>query len=81
MTVFCAVIGGLLACDSAPDWGIVAWAAAGIWLLASAAFAVNCVLEVAVDARMTRTSRRASARGDLTRKQTVALSGIMAGLR
>ncbi|MGZ5198544.1 MAG: heme o synthase [Telluria sp.] len=76
MTVFCAVIGSLLASEGTPDWRMLAWSGAGIWLLAGAAFAVNCLLEAAVDARMARTRRRASARGDLTRTQTVALSTV-----
>jgi protoheme IX farnesyltransferase len=49
----------------------------GIWLLAGAAFAVNCLIEAAVDARMARTATRATARGDLTRTQTLLLSALM----
>jgi protoheme IX farnesyltransferase len=59
LTVFCAVIGSLLAADGAPAWSVLLYSAAGIWLLAGAAFAVNCLLEAQVDARMTRTARRA----------------------
>jgi protoheme IX farnesyltransferase len=77
MTVFCALIGSLLASDSPPGWALLAWSAAGIWLLAGAAFAVNCLIEAAVDARMARTARRASANGELTRTQTVMLAAVM----
>jgi len=79
MTVFCAVIGSLLATPGVPDWGLLAWSAAGIWLLAGAAFAVNCLIEAEVDARMARTARRATANGDLTRMQTVAFSLALGG--
>jgi protoheme IX farnesyltransferase len=78
-TVFCAVIGSLLATDGAPAWSVLLYSAAGIWLLAGAAFAVNCLLEAQVDARMTRTARRATARGDLGPAQTVVFSLVLGG--
>jgi protoheme IX farnesyltransferase len=74
LTVFCAVIGSLLASEGFPGWSILLCSAAGIWLMASAAFAVNCLLEARVDARMTRTARRATARGDLAPAHTVLFS-------
>jgi protoheme IX farnesyltransferase len=77
MTVFCAVIGGLLAKDGVPGWDSLFWSALGIWLLAGAAFAINCLLEAAVDARMARTARRASARGELTPGLTIVLSTVI----
>jgi protoheme IX farnesyltransferase len=80
MTVFCAVIGSLLARRGFPGWEPLLWSAAGIWLLAGAAFAVNCLIEAEVDARMARTARRATARGDLTRTQTVAFSLALGGI-
>src|SRR5690606_26736851 len=49
----------------------------GIWLLAAAAFAVNCLIEREIDARMLRTSRRATARGSITPLQVVAFSGVL----
>jgi protoheme IX farnesyltransferase len=79
MTVFCAVIGSLLAVPGAPDWALLAWSAAGIWLLAGAAFAVNCLIEAEVDARMARTARRATASGELARTHTVAFSLVLGG--
>jgi protoheme IX farnesyltransferase len=66
LAVFCAVIGMFLATDGLPDWRTLAWASIGIWLLAGAAFAVNCLIEAEVDARMDRTARRATAMGELT---------------
>lgn len=77
MTVFCSVIGSLLASDGQPRWVALAWSALGIWLLAGAAFAVNCLLEAAIDARMERTAKRASASGTLTPVSTIVLSAAM----
>ena len=74
LSVFCAVIGSLLASEGFPGWSILLCSAAGIWLMAGAAFAVNCLLEARVDARMTRTARRATARGDLAPAHTVLFS-------
>ncbi|MEH6435409.1 heme o synthase [Massilia sp. DD77] len=79
LTVFCAIIGSLLATDGFPGWGLLFWSAAGIWLLAGAAFAVNCLIEAGVDARMARTARRATARGELTTAQTVGFSSLIGG--
>jgi len=79
MTVFCAVIGSLLATPGFPGWEVLLWSAAGIWLLAGAAFAVNCLIEAEVDARMARTARRATASGDLTRRQALVFSLILGG--
>ncbi|MDB5953331.1 MAG: protoheme farnesyltransferase, partial [Massilia sp.] len=51
----------------------------GIWLLAGAAFAVNCLVEAEIDARMARTARRATAMGELSRRQTIVFSAIIGG--
>ena len=80
LAVFCAVIGMFLATDGLPDWRIVLAATAGIWLLAGAAFAVNCLLEAEIDARMARTARRATANGELTKTQTIVFSAIIGAL-
>ena len=64
LAVFCAVIGMFLATDDLPPWRIVVAATIGIWLLAGAAFAVNCLVEAEIDARMARTARRATAIGE-----------------
>jgi protoheme IX farnesyltransferase len=74
LTVFCAIIGSLLAAPGFPGWPVLLWSGAGIWLLAGAAFAFNCLIEAEVDARMARTARRATARGEITRTRTVLIS-------
>jgi protoheme IX farnesyltransferase len=58
---------------------VLFWATLGIWLLAGAAFAVNCLIEAEVDARMARTARRATAMGELSTTQTLLFSAILGG--
>ena len=45
LIVFCAVIGMLLAVPGMPDWPLALAATAGIWLVAGAAAAFNCIVE------------------------------------
>ena len=79
LAVFCAVIGMFLASDGMPDWRVVIAATAGIWLLSGAAFAVNCLAEREIDARMARTARRPMAMGDITVPQTVVFAAVIGG--
>lgn len=79
LAVFCAVIGMFLATPDLPNWRTVVAATAGIWLLAGAAFAVNCLVEREIDSRMARTARRPMARGEITVPQTLVFSGVIGG--
>ncbi len=79
LAVFCAVIGMFLATPGLPPWQIVIAATIGIWLLAGAAFAVNCLVEREIDARMARTARRPSASGELSVTQTLVFSSLIGG--
>ena len=79
LAVFCAVIGMFLATPDLPDWRVVVAATIGIWLLAGAAFAVNCLVEKEIDSRMARTARRATAQGEITVPQTLVFSGVIGG--
>ena len=79
LAVFCAVIGMFLASEGMPNLRTVAYATLGIWLFAGAAFAVNCILESEIDARMARTARRATASGELTKTQTIIFSSVIGG--
>ncbi|MVW78458.1 heme o synthase [Bordetella sp. 02P26C-1] len=79
LAVFCAVIGMFLAVPGMPDLGRVVFGTVGIWLLAAAAFAINCLIEQEVDARMLRTARRATARGTISATQVILLSGLLGG--
>jgi protoheme IX farnesyltransferase len=79
LAVFCAVIGMFLATPDLPDWRKVVFGTIGIWLLAGAAFAVNCLVEREIDSRMTRTARRPMARGEITVIQTLIFSSVIGG--
>ena len=79
LAVFCAVIGMFLATDGFPGWQVLIAGTAGIWLLAGAAFAVNCLVEAEIDARMARTARRATAMGELSQTQTILFSALIGG--
>lgn len=79
LAVFCAVIGMFLATPDLPSWRSVIFGSIGIWLMASAAFAINCLVEKEIDARMARTARRATAQGEITVLQTLVFSGVLGG--
>ena len=77
LIVFCAVIGMLLAARGLPPLGLVIGATAGIWLVAAAAAAFNCLVEQRIDSRMARTSWRATATGELTSRQALLFSAVL----
>jgi len=77
LIVFCALIGMLLAQPGLPPWERVALAVAGIWLVAAAAAAFNCIVEQHIDRRMARTAWRPTAKGELTNTQTLAFAGVL----
>ncbi len=77
LIVFCAVIGMLLAAPGVPDLALAACATVGIWLVAAAAAAFNCLVEQAIDRRMARTAWRPTARGELTAAQALAFSALL----
>ena len=74
LIVFCAAIGMLLASPGVPDLRLTLAAIAGIWLVAAAAAAFNCLVEQGIDARMARTSWRPTATGALSTRQALAFS-------
>ncbi|WP_052263701.1 heme o synthase [Comamonas thiooxydans] len=80
LIVFCAFIGMVLAVPGAPgwqDWGRMLVACAGIWLVAAAAAAFNCLVERSIDARMKRTAWRPTARGELSHSQALLFSALL----
>lgn len=77
LIVFCALIGMVLAVPGVPTWADVRLAliaCAGIWLVAGAAAAFNCLVEQQIDAKMRRTAWRPTARGQLSNPLTLAFS-------
>jgi protoheme IX farnesyltransferase len=77
LIVFCALIGMLLAQPGLPQWPLVLAATAGIWLVAAAAAAFNCIVEQHIDRRMARTAWRATAKGELTNTHTLLFSAVL----
>jgi protoheme IX farnesyltransferase len=80
LIVFCALIGMVLAVPGVPSWAdirLAAVACAGIWLVAGAAAAFNCLVEKGIDAKMRRTAWRATARGELSDLQTLSFSAAL----
>ena len=80
LIVFCAFIGMVLAVPGVPgwqEWKLMLAACAGIWLVAAAAAAFNCLVERGIDARMKRTAWRPTARGELSSKQALAFSALL----
>ena len=80
LIVFCALIGMVLAVPGLPTWAEVQLgliACAGIWLVAGAAAAFNCIVEKGIDAKMKRTSWRPTAKGELSDTQTLLFSATL----
>jgi protoheme IX farnesyltransferase len=77
LIVFCAFIGMVLAVPGLPSWAAVQRmliASFGIWLVAGAAAAFNCLVEKTIDAQMRRTAWRPTARGQLSDRQALGFS-------
>lgn len=79
LAVFCAVIGMFLSSPDLPNWRVVLTATIGIWLMAGGAFAINCLVERKIDARMARTAQRPMARGELSVTETLIFAGVIGG--
>jgi len=83
LIVFCAFIGMVLAVPGLPSlhqWGLMAVASAGIWLVAGAAAAFNCIVEQGIDAKMKRTAWRPTAKGELSNVQTLLFSAMLCAI-
>ncbi|MFM8610388.1 MAG: heme o synthase [Burkholderiaceae bacterium] len=80
LIVFCALIGMVLAVPGLPtlgEWRLILIASIGIWLVAGAAAAFNCIVEKGIDARMKRTSWRPTAKGELKDTHTLLFSALL----
>ena len=80
LIVFCAVIGMLLAEPGLPDLWLAGAATLGIWLVASAAAAFNCLVERHLDAKMARTAWRPTAKGELSSGATLSFAAVLCAL-
>ncbi|MCC7039375.1 MAG: protoheme IX farnesyltransferase [Burkholderiales bacterium] len=79
LIVFCAIIGMFLATPGLPPADVVMAATVGIWLVAGAAAAVNCLVEQKIDAVMQRTSWRPLPQGELTTAAALAFTTVVGG--
>ncbi len=77
LIVFCAVIGMVMALPQSVSYFVLLMAVLGITLVASAAAAVNCLVERNIDAKMARTAWRPLPTGTLTSKQTILFSVVL----
>ena len=80
LIVFCALIGMVLAVPGVPGWAeirLALIACAGIWLVAGAAAAFNCLVEQQIDSKMKRTAWRATAQGQISNPLTLAFSSLL----
>ena len=77
LIVFTAVIGMLLATPGFVPLKILLAGTAGIWLVAGAAAAVNCLVEQKIDAVMQRTSWRPLPQGELSVTQTLVFAAVL----
>lgn len=80
LIVFCALIGMVLAVPGWPgraELGTIVLASAGIWLVAGAAAAFNCLVEKGIDAKMKRTAWRPTAKGELSDRQTLVFASAL----
>lgn len=80
LIVFCAVIGMLLATDGMVPLRVLVFGTLGIWLVAGAAAAINCLVEQKIDAIMARTRGRPLPRGELTSAETLGFAVLVGGV-
>jgi protoheme IX farnesyltransferase len=80
LIVFCALIGMVLAVPGVPTLDQLlrmSVACLGIWLVAAAAAAFNCLVEKTIDAKMKRTAWRPTAKGELSDLQALLFSAVL----
>ena len=80
LIVFCAVIGMFLATPTLPSVQVLVAGTFGIWLVAGAAAAFNCLVEQQIDSVMARTRARPLPRGELNSVQTLVFSMLVGGV-
>jgi protoheme IX farnesyltransferase len=82
LIVFTAIIGMMLAYPVGVAWDVplMLTATVGIWLVAGAAAAVNCLVEQVIDKKMARTRARPTVAGSIATWQIVCMAGLVGGL-
>jgi protoheme IX farnesyltransferase len=80
LIVFCALVGMVMAVPGIPTSSEIQHAilaCVGIWLVAGAAAAINCLVEKEIDAKMKRTSWRPTAQGQVDVLLTLYFSSAL----
>ena len=80
LIVFCALVGMVMAVPRVPtliEIQRAILACVGIWLVAGAAAAINCLVEKEIDAKMKRTSWRPTAQGQVDGLLTLLFSSVL----
>ena len=82
LIVFTAIIGMMLAYPVGLAWDLplMLVATIGIWLVAGAAAAFNCLVEQAIDRKMARTRARPTVAGSISTWQILLFAGIVGGI-
>jgi len=79
LIVFCAVIGMFLATPDMVPPRVLLAGTLGIWFVAGAAAAINCLVEQKIDALMARTRGRPLPRGDVSSGETLLFASVVGG--
>ena len=79
LIVFTAAIGMFLSTREPISILTLVSSLTGIWLVAGAAAAVNCLVEHKIDSMMARTQSRASVTGDVSLLETMIFAGLVGG--
>ena len=80
LIVFCALVGMVMAVPRVPTLNEIQraiLACVGIWLVAGAAAAINCLVEKEIDAKMKRTAWRPTAQGQIDGLLTLLFSSAL----
>ena len=82
LIVFTAIIGMMLAYPVGIAWDLplMLISTVGIWLVAGAAAAFNCLVEQAIDRKMARTRARPTVAGSISTTQILLLAGVVGGI-
>jgi len=79
LIVFCAVIGMFLATPDMVPLRVLVAGTLGIWFVAGAAAAINCLVEQKIDALMARTRGRPLPRGEVSSGETLLFASVVGG--
>lgn len=80
LIVFCAMIGMFLATPDLVPLKVLLAGTVGIWFVAGAAAAVNCLVEQKIDAVMGRTRGRPLPRGEVSPSETILFASLIGGV-